>query len=114
KTTLEKSPLGLITNEGDFSQNLKFKDQVIEQVEKQYTQDKIKKSDIHYVANKLTTSFEDEKQKGLSIVFQVSNNDIAFRYELPTWGERRAVVIEKEATGFKFPDYTTTFLSNMM
>lgn len=114
KTALEKSPLGLLTNEGDFSKNLTFKEQTVEQVEKKYTQDKIKKSDIHYVANKLTSSFEDEKQRGLSIVFQVSNNDIAFRYELPAWGERRAVVIEEEATGFKFPEYTTTFLSNMM
>ena len=27
---------------------------------------------------------------------QVSNNDIAFRYELPTWGNRKACVVEKE------------------
>lgn len=114
KTTLEKSPLGLITNEGDFSKNLTFKDQTVKQVEKKYTQDRIKKSNIHYIANKLNCSFEDAEQRGLTIVFQVSNNDIAFRYELPTWGERRAVVIEEEATGFKFPEYTTTFLSNMM
>ena len=114
KTTLEKSPLGLITNEGDFSKNLIFNEQTVEQVEKKYTQDRIKKSNIHYVANKLTSSFEDAEQRGLTIVFQVSNNDIAFRYELPIWGERRAVVVEEEATGFDFPNNTTTFLSNMM
>ena len=111
---LEKSPLGIITNEGDFSKNLTFKDHSFDEVEKNYTQDRIKKSNIHYLANKLTCSFEDEKERGIEIEFQVSNNDIAFRYQLPIWGERRAVVVESEATGFKLPDYTTTFLSPMM
>ena len=54
------------------------------------------------------------QQRGLNIEFQVSNNNVAFRYELPQWGERRACVVEKEATGFKFPESTTTFLSPMM
>lgn len=111
---LEKSPLGIITNEGDFSKNLTFKDHSFDEVEKNYTQDRIKKSNIHYLANKITCSFEDEKERGIEIEFQVSNNDIAFRYQLPIWGERRAVVVESEATGFKLPDYTTTFLSPMM
>lgn len=114
KTILEKSPLGLITNEGDFSKNLTPKSVETSTVEKNYIQEKIKRSSVHYVANRLVITLEDAKQRGLSIAFQVSNNDVAFRYELPSWGERRACVIEKEATGFKFPEYTTTFLSNMM
>jgi hypothetical protein len=44
----------------------------------------------------------------------VSNNDIAFRYELPIWDKTLACVVEKEETGFKFPGGTTTFLSLMM
>lgn len=114
KTLLEKSPLGLVTNEGDFSKNLTFKGYVTSTVDKSYTQDKIKQSAVHYQANKMVFSFEDGKQRGLNIVFQVSNNDVAFRYELPQWGERRACVVEKETTGFKFPEFTTTFLSPMM
>ena len=114
KIILEKSPLGIITNEGDFSKNLTFKDSSTSTVNKSYTQEKIKRSSIHYQANRLVCSFEDDRQRGLAIVFQVSNNDVAFRYELPQWGERRACVVEREATGFKLPDYTTTFLSPMM
>ena len=114
KTILEKSPLGIITNEGDFSKDLIYKKHNTERFDKKYTQDRIKKSDIHYIANRLDVAFEDVKQREIKIVFQVSDNDIAFRYELPHWGERRAVVVEKEATGFKFPEYTTTFLSPMM
>ena len=44
----------------------------------------------------------------------MSNHNIAFRYLLPTWGERRSCVVEKEATGFNFPEKATTFLSPMM
>src|SRR5699024_7776511 len=50
----------------------------------------------------------------LSVLSQLRNNDIAFRYEFPAWGETRAAVVEQEATGFKFPSSTTTFLSPMM
>jgi len=114
KCILEKSPLGIITNEGDFSRDLTFKDSSTSLVEKNYTQEKIKQSAVRYEANRLVCSFVDAKQRGVDIVFQVSNNNVAFRYELPQWGERRACVVEKEATGFKFPEYTTTFLSPMM
>ncbi len=114
KVMLEKSPLGMLTNEGDFSINLTYTGNKTDRIDKEYTQDKIKKSHIHYIANRLICSFEDSQQRGLDIVFQVSNNDVAFRYELPQWGERRACVVEREVTGFKFPDYTTTFLSPMM
>ncbi len=114
KTMLENSPLGLMTNEGDFSTGLKYNSKTEETVDKNYTQDKIKRSQIHYVANKAVFNFENAKKSKLNIEFQVSNNDIAFRYEIMPMGERLACVVEKEATGFKFPAATTTFLSNMM
>ncbi|MEO6734695.1 MAG: glycoside hydrolase family 97 catalytic domain-containing protein [Ferruginibacter sp.] len=114
KTMLENSPLGLTTNEGDFSTGMKFTGKQDSAVDKQYTQDRIKKSNIHYVANQLTCHFENDQQKKISIVFQVSNNNIAFRYELPSWRDRMSCVVEKEATGFRFPAQTTTFLSGMM
>lgn len=114
KVMLEKSPLGLLTNEGDFSRNLTYTGHTTDVINKQYTQDRIKTSQINYIANRLVCSFEDAQNRGIDVVFQVSNNNVAFRYELSQWGERRACVVEKETTGFKFPDYTTTFLSNMM
>ncbi|MEI6945641.1 glycoside hydrolase family 97 catalytic domain-containing protein [Paraflavisolibacter sp. H34] len=114
KTMLETSPLGLKTNEGDFSAGMKFLGKSESTVEKRYTQQKIKKSEVHYTANKLTCTFENAQQKKIAVVFQVSNNDIAFRYELPAWGERMSCVVESEATGYRFPQATTTFLSPMM
>lgn len=114
KVMLEESPLGLITNEGDFSSDMIYARKSEGVVNKEYSQEKIKHSKVHYKANTLTCTFQNAKQRELSVHFQVSNNDIAFRYELPAWGERKACVIEREVTGFRFPSVTTAFLSYMM
>jgi hypothetical protein len=114
KVMLEYSPIGLITNEGDFRSSMSFVESTTGKVDKVYTQDKIKRSLINYKANTLKCTFVNAQNKQISVLFQVSANDIAFRYELPTWGERMACVVEKEATGFRFPSFTTTFLSPMM
>lgn len=114
QTMLENSPLGLKTNEGDFSIGIKFLSKEESAIDKTYEQAKIKKSQVHYVANKLTCTFENAKQHKIKLVFQVSDNDIAFRYELATMGQRFSCVVEKEATGYKFPVTTTTFLSGNM
>ena len=111
---LEKSPLGLITNEGNLSSGIKYLSSKESKVDKEYTQAKIKRSQIRYEANKLVCTFENAKQQKFDVAFQVSNNDVAFRYELPVWDKRMACVIEQEATGYKFPNTTTTFLSSMM
>ena len=114
KIILEKSPLGLKTNEGDFTDNLHIVAVNTGKIEKEYQQDRIKTSHVAYHANVLTLTVENADKKRMSVVFQVSDNDIAFRYELPIWGERRSVVVEEEITGYRFPAQTTSFLSNMM
>lgn len=113
-TMLEKSPLGVLTNEGDFRTDMRFLESETGEVEKQYTQRKIKQSYVEYEANTLKVTFENEQDKKISVLFQLSNNDIAFRYELPAWGETMATVIEEEVTGFTFPSSAKAFLSPMM
>ena len=114
KTMLEESPLGLITNEGDFSGNLSFVTSRKGNVDKKYTQEKIKRSGNHYQANTLTCTFVNGQSDSINITFQVANNDIAFRYELPIWKARHACVVESETTGYKLPAQSTTFISEMM
>lgn len=114
KTMLEKSPLGLVTNESDFSKNLKFTDSNKDIISKKYTNGKIKKSEVHYNANTLTVNFTNVDQHQISIEFQVSNNNIAFRYNIPPMKERLSVVVQSESTGYRFPSQSTTFLSPMM
>ncbi len=114
KTMLEKSPLGLVTNESDFSQNLKFADSKIDRVSKTYTNEKIKKSQVAYNANTLAVHFINADQYQLGIDFQVSNNNIAFRYDLQPMKDHLSAVVQSEITGYRFPSQTTTFLSPMM
>lgn len=111
---LENSPLGLITNEGDFHSNMSFVESSTEKIKKEYVQAKIKHSFVKYEANTLKCTFSNAEDKPISVLFQVSNNNIAFRYELPKWGDTRVCVVEKEATGYRFPDNTKSFLSPMM
>ena len=114
KVILENSPLGIITNEGDFTKNMSFVESTTGKIDKSFEQEKIKQSSINYEANTLKFTVVNANKKQISILFQVSNNDIAFRYELPVWGETMACVVEKEVTGYKFPSNTTSFLSSMM
>ncbi|QWT87027.1 glycoside hydrolase family 97 catalytic domain-containing protein [Chryseobacterium sp. PCH239] len=114
KAMLEKSPLGLVTNESDFSKDLKFVDSKKDIISKKYTNEKIKKSEIDYKANTLSVNFINADQHQISIEFQVSNNNIAFRYNIPPMKERLSVVVQSETTGYRFPSQTTTFLSPMM
>ena len=109
-TILEDSPLGFITNVGDFSKNMKYVSQESSSLKKTYTQDRIKQSVVNYNANQLKVKLSNSEDKSVTVVFRVSNNDIAFRYELPQYGETASIVIKGEATGFDFPENTTTFI----
>ncbi|MDF9830339.1 glycoside hydrolase family 97 protein [Parabacteroides sp. PF5-6] len=111
KVFLEDSPLGLVTNIGDFSTGLTFVESKAKPVEYSYTQDRIKRSQNHYKANELICTFTNKDGKKIDILFRISNNDIAFKYQLPPYGETACCVIEREATGFDFPQQTTTFLT---
>lgn len=110
KTILEDSPLGFVTNIGDFSTNVSYVGQSSSVVRKTYVQDRIKQSVVNYNANELKITFANADKNLFDVVFRVSNNDIAFRYEMPQYGETASIVMKSEATGFDFPDNTTTFI----
>ena len=108
---LEKSPLGFKSNIGDFSKGLTLNAKNGRSIDTTYVQTRIKKSNIHYKANELTCSFTNAKGQKMDIIFRVSANDVAFRYAVPRQGETGSIVINEEATGFRLPTGTTTFLS---
>lgn len=114
KAMLEKSPLGFKSNVEDFTKGMKFINSKKDKVSKKYSNEKIKKSQVQYEANVVICSYETASGKKLDIEFQVSNNNVAFRYLIPTQGETLSMVITDETTGYRFPSKTTTFLSPMM
>ena len=110
KTMLEKSPLGMNTNIGDFAKGMKLTGHTVTPIDTVYHQDRIKTSQVLYQANELNCHFENPKGQKIDVVFRVSNNDVAFRYALPRQDGKGSVTVTAEETGFRFPQQTTTFL----
>ena len=108
---LKPSPLGLVTNIGDFTKGLQLLS-VTDQtsISDDYSLPNIKNSDVHYRANERTFTFGKDGKPVMDVCFRVDDTDLGLRYTLRPQGETLCAVIESEATGFVFPDGTTTFL----
>ena len=110
---LKPSRLGLRTNLGDFTQKLTMLDKVRQMpVDRRYQMRQSKDADIHYKANRLQVDFSTEKKIPMSVIFQVSDNDVAFCYQLGRGPKNnpKCALVEGEATAFNLADGTTTFL----
>lgn len=105
------SPLGLRTNVGDFTGSLSLVGNTPGQtVADSYSLPNIKKSRVEYRANRREFTFGRDGKPAFDVIFEVSDNNVAFRYRLHPQGEERCCVVESEATGFVMPEGTTTFL----
>ncbi len=113
KTILDPSPLGFVANEGNFADSLTVVGHDVTKVERSYSLNGSKKKDVNYQANEMRLNLKNNQNNPFAIVFRVSDNDIAFRYELPRLNENAtgSIIIEKEITGFDFPENTTVFLT---
>ena len=115
KTFLEPSALGLNTNIGDFTQGMTMSEASdVEPVSDSYQLDRIKKSHVEYRANKQTMTFSKDGKKIFDVIFQVADNDIAFKYKLYPQGDTRCLVVKQEATSYSMPKGTTSFLCPQM
>lgn len=108
---LKPSPLGIIANIGDFSSGMSLEKNVsTNKIDETYELASIKQSKVHYVANEAVFSFTQQGKTIYDVIFRISNNDVAFKYKMYPQGETLSCVVKQEATGFAFPDGTTTFL----
>ena len=115
KQMLAPSALGMKTSLGDLTKELSFVKSQLSTVNSSYQMRGTKASKVDYQANALTIDLQNKDGVKFSILFQVSDNDIAFRYQMPRQTIRRReykrVRILSEVSGFNFPDGTTTFIS---
>ena len=111
KEILLNSPLGFRTNIGDYSKGMTLTGEKTDKVTKSFDQDRIKKSHIDYEANRLVSDYKNADGQKMSVEWLVSDNDIAFRYLIAPDKDTRSLIIEEEATGYRFPDFTTTFIT---
>lgn len=116
KPCMKTSPLGLNTNIGDFTKDLSLSNcSAVEPVKTDYTLYNIKRKNNHYEANQQIYTFSQNGKEVLKAIFQVSNSNIAFRYEiLNSKKDAKCAVVNDEATGFFMNDGTTTFFCPQM
>ncbi len=110
KEMIEASPLGLRANIGDYSQGLSFVEEKTAVIDRHYTLDRSKQSQVDYKANALTLTLQNSRKQKMDVEFRVSDNDIAFRYMVYHPEETGSLRVMEETTGFDFPAQTTTFL----
>jgi alpha-glucosidase len=84
QTVLDRSRLGLVRNDADFSQGLKLVgESPVEPIEDRYEILTAKRRVNDYQANRKVFHLQAAGGEPLDVVFQVSNDGVAFRYEFP-------------------------------
>ncbi|MBC7723036.1 MAG: glycoside hydrolase family 97 catalytic domain-containing protein, partial [Pedobacter sp.] len=110
QSVLENSKLGLIREDEDFANGLQFVSASQDILTKDsYNILTAKKSHVDYLATKKIISLKTVSNKKLNIIFQISNDGVAFKYQFP---EQSTDIkkITKELTTFHFKDSTKAWL----
>ena len=99
---LQSSRLGLIREDADFSTRLKWvRANAVEQVVDDYTLLTIKRRINHYVANRKVIELMGRNGEPMQIIFQVSNDGVAFRYFFPAKSSKLHR-LKEETSSFNF------------
>jgi hypothetical protein len=112
-TILSTSKLGILREDGDFSNGLKsIGISGIEKISDSYQLFTGKRSQNIYTANKKTFSFKNASGQSINIIFQLSNDGVAFRYHFP---DTSASVkkIKEELTAFSFLKNSKAYIQPM-
>lgn len=108
KTVLLQSALGLISDLGDFSRNVKItKITASKQVTETYAAPAEKRAMRTFTANSASIIIKNSAGKTLDIEFKATDDGIAFRYKLSA---KTPVAVKAEKTTFKFAPTTRAWL----
>lgn len=101
KVIIDQAQLGIKTNKEDFAKDLQLtKTSPASLVTDNYTMVNAKKEKISYTANKKTFTLKNRQGQSIMILFQISNDGIAFRYHVP--GKKGSLAtVTKEYTSYK-------------
>lgn len=109
-TVLMLSCLGFQSSDGDFATGLRVKEvPEIKVISEQFDVPAGKKVFNAYQAHEWRMVLANREGKPLEVVFRVSDDGVAFRYEIPG-GEGDSVVLLSEATSYCFPAETRAWL----
>ncbi|MBK7106254.1 MAG: glycoside hydrolase family 97 catalytic domain-containing protein [Ignavibacteriae bacterium] len=110
ESIFKQSKLGVVRSDGNFSANL-ILDSVsnVTVVNDKYKLLHGKRLECNYSANKKVFYLKNSDSKKIEIIFQVSNDGVAFRYHFPENSDAK-LKIYNEATSFHFDTSTKAFL----
>lgn len=112
---LKDSPLGFVATMGDFSSALSYVTSSTSKLDIAYDMTRTKVSHVEKMSNVMVVRLRNNQQREFDVKFCVSDNDIAMRYELQPlpdkeYEQKMSIRIERETTGFRLPEGTTTFM----
>jgi len=111
-TALDASALGFEADFGNFTKAMRITAAKDSTIDRTYTMRQTKCASAHYVARCLRLTLQNAEGQQMDVVFQVSDNNVAFRYDIPRpeASKPKVGVISREATAFSLPPSATTFL----
>lgn len=108
-TVLDTSILGVVFGDANLAENLKLiSESSPESITDDYETLNAKRQQNHYEANKLILKFQNPEGRKLDIIFQLSNDGLAFRYFFPDINKQN--VITKEMTTYHLPNDSKAWL----
>lgn len=110
ETILQNSRLGIVREDADFSTAMQLLSSSAQSVvEDHYKMLTAKKTTVDYLANKRVIRVANKEGNAMNIIFQVSNDGVAFRYEFPQTSTD-IKKIKQEVTSFHFIEGTKAWL----
>ncbi|MBO9672456.1 MAG: glycoside hydrolase family 97 catalytic domain-containing protein [Sphingobacteriaceae bacterium] len=110
---LSNSSLGLVREDADFSKNLSILSvSRNELVKDNYTLKNSKRLNNQYRANRRILHLQNASSKKIDVIFQVSDDGVAFRYYFPD-GDKQLKKITEEKTAFHFFAATKAWMQPM-
>jgi alpha-glucosidase len=98
-SAIEPSPLGIVRDDQQFSENLKFISKNEAAIDETYTLSIGKKLQCRNQANELTMTFENGNKEKVQLIFRAYNDGMAYRYHFPKT-DNNPHKIMKEESGF--------------
>lgn len=109
QSALESSPLGIVRDDQQFSENLKFVSKTETTIDEAYTLTVGKRLQCRNHARELTLIFENEKKEKVHIIFRAYNDGMAYRYHFPG-NDKTIHKIIREESGFAIPKTATAWI----
>lgn len=113
REVLQSAPLGLVLKEADFSRGLRLSEAgPVTAIKDRYELLTGKRRHNEYLGNRREFHLIDAKDRRVDIIFQVSNDGVAFRYRFPD-ADKNIQHLREEATAFRFPKDARAWLQPM-